>query len=277
MLPIIVFFVVHYSLTIFCQTFYLHRYGAHRMFTMSKGVERFFHLLTAVSQGSSFLIPRPYAILHREHHAYSDTAKDPHSPHVYKGIGKMMWQTKERYEGIGRRTIQPEARFEGGYPEWPAVDRFFNGWPSRIAFGTAYTLFYMAFAPHWAYFLLLPIHYIMGPIHGAIVNYCGHMIGYRNFETPHGDKSRNTLIFDFVTWGELFQNNHHARSMSPNFASRWFEVDPTYPIIRVLAFLRIIKLAGANAARSPEPAAESPVASVPPQALPVDAPAPIAT
>ena len=57
------FFALHWCLSVFCQTFYLHRYGAHRMFTMSKPVERFFHLLTAVTQGSSFLLPGGYAIL----------------------------------------------------------------------------------------------------------------------------------------------------------------------------------------------------------------------
>jgi stearoyl-CoA desaturase (delta-9 desaturase) len=241
MATLVTFLVVHWSLSIFCQTFYLHRYGAHRMFTMSPRTERFFHFLTAFSLGSSFLVPRAYAILHREHHAYSDTEKDPHSPH-FRGFGKMMWETKVRYEGFSQRKIVPESRFEGGYPEWPAVDRFFNWWPTRIAFGTAYTLPYLFLAPHWAFYLLLPVHYIMGPIHGAIVNYCGHKFGYRNFATPHGDKSKNTLVFDFVTWGELFQNNHHARAMSPNFAARWFEVDPTWSIIRVLAWLKIIRL-----------------------------------
>src|SRR5215510_13457056 len=195
------FFAFHWALSIFCQTFYLHRYGAHRMFTMSKGVERFFHLLTAISQGSSYLLPRGYAILHREHHAYSDTEKDPHSPHHFPGLGKMMWQTKIRYSGLAAGTIHPESR---------AVDKFFNSWPVRIAFGTAYTLPYLFLAPHWAFYLLLPIHYIMGPVHGAIVNWCGHKFGYRNFDTRDGDQSKNTLPFDFLTLGELFQNNHHA-------------------------------------------------------------------
>jgi stearoyl-CoA desaturase (delta-9 desaturase) len=242
MLAIATFLVVHWSLTIFCQTFFLHRYSSHRMFEMSKGWERFFFLLTAVSQGSSFLKPRPYALLHRAHHAYSDTAKDPHSPHFTSGLGPMMWQTKLQYENLSQRRVEPEQRFEGGYPEWPAVEAVFDAWFTRIAFGVGYTLFYIAFAPHWAYFLLLPIHYIIGPIHGAIVNYCGHKFGYRNFATGHGDRSKNTLIVDFVTWGELFQNNHHARSMSPNFAAKWFEFDPTWPIIRVLAWLKVIKL-----------------------------------
>jgi stearoyl-CoA desaturase (delta-9 desaturase) len=267
MLACLTFFAIHYSLTIFCQTFFLHRYSAHRMFEMSKGWERFFYLLTAVSQGSSYLIPRPYALLHRAHHAYSDTKDDPHSPHVEGGLGKMMWRTKLRYEGLSSRRIKPEARFEGGYPEWPAVDRIFNWWPTRIAFGTAYTLFYIHFAPHWAWFLLVPIHYIMGPVHGAIVNYCGHMFGYRNFDTPHDDKSRNTLIIDFVCWGELFQNNHHARAMSPNFAARWFEIDPCWSIIRVLSWLRIITLPSSpRASHAAEANQTAPIPSLTPPA-----------
>ena len=100
----------------------------------------------------------------------------------------------------------------------------------------------MVYAPHWAFYLLLPIHFLMGPIHGAIVNWCGHKYGYRNFDTTQYDKSRNTLIFDFVTMGELFQNNHHKFGMSPNFAARRFELVPTFPIIKLLAWLKIIDL-----------------------------------
>jgi len=104
----------------------------------------------------------------------------------------------------------------------------------------------------------------MGPIHGAIVNYCGHMFGYRNFATPHGDKSKNTLIFDFVTWGELFQNNHHARAMSPNFAARWFEVDPTWVVIRALSWFKIIQLSkSVDHAKQPAPAIGDVVAALP--------------
>lgn len=243
MLPIILFFVAHWTLSVFCQTFFLHRYAAHRMFTMSHGWERFFHLLTFLTQGTSYLTPRAYAILHREHHAYSDTERDPHSPHVYGNLFTMMVHTLRRYKGHQNGTIEVEKRFDQKTPEWPLIDKFGKTWTSHLLFGTAYTVFYIAFAPHWAFFLLLPVHYLMGPIHGAIVNWCGHKYGYRNFDTGSVDKSRNTLLVDFVTWGELFQNNHHKYAMAPNFAARWFEVDPTYPVIRALAALRIIKLA----------------------------------
>ena len=86
-------------------------------------------------------------------------------------------------------------------------------------------------------------------MHGAIVNWCGHKYGYQNFD--NGDVSRNTLIFDFVTAGELFQNNHHKYGMSPNFAARWFELDPTYQVMRVFNFLGIIDMSGAQAIRPP--------------------------
>jgi stearoyl-CoA desaturase (delta-9 desaturase) len=239
---ILTFFVLHWVMSVFCQTFFLHRYGAHRMFTMSKGWERFFHGLTFLCQGSSYLNPRAYAILHREHHAFSDTPGDPHSPHVYPNLINMMLVTKGRYQGIQLGRITPEPRFAAPAPEWPIIDRFGRTWWSHFLFMGLYTAFYVAFAPSWQWFLLLPVHFVMGPVHGAIVNWCGHKYGYRNFDTTTADKSRNTLVFDFVTMGELFQNNHHKYGMSPNFAARWFELDPTYPIIRVLAFVGIVDL-----------------------------------
>lgn len=240
MLAIAIFFVAHWMLSVFFQTFFLHRYGAHRQFTMSRGWERVFYLGTWLTQGSSFLSPRGYAILHREHHAFSDTERDPHSPHVYRNPMSMMWNTKQRYQGLVERSIQPEPRFEGGYPEWPLLDRLADNWAARVGWGVAYTLFYVAFAPSAWYFLLLPAHYVMGPIHGAIVNWGGHKYGYRNFDVK--DRSRNTLPFDFLTLGELFQNNHHKSGTSPNFAVRWWEIDPTWWVIRLLARLRVLRL-----------------------------------
>ena len=66
--------------------------------------------------------------------------------------------------------------------------------------------------------------------------------------------SRNTLPFDFLTAGELFQNNHHKFPMSPNFAARWFEIDTTYQVMRLLQRLGIIDMSGAQVARWKPPA-----------------------
>ena len=67
--------------------------------------------------------------------------------------------------------------------------------------------FYIAFAHAWWMYLLLPVHFLMGPVHGAIVNWAD-----TNTATAilnEGDHSKNTLFFDFLMLGELFQNNHH--------------------------------------------------------------------
>jgi stearoyl-CoA desaturase (delta-9 desaturase) len=90
----------------------------------------------------------------------------------------------------------------------------------------------------------------MGAMHGAIVNWGGHRYGYRNFDIP--DVSRNALPIDFLTAGELCQNNHHKYAMSPNFAVRWFELDTTYQVMRALSWLGVIDLRGAQVGRWPE-------------------------
>src|ERR1700741_5188505 len=97
-MAIAIFFLAHWQLSVFSQTFFLHRYGAHRQFTMSRGWERFFHLFTFVTQGSSCLTPRGSAFLPRMHHAYSDTPKDPHSTTNHRNAMSMMLATKGRYD-----------------------------------------------------------------------------------------------------------------------------------------------------------------------------------
>jgi stearoyl-CoA desaturase (delta-9 desaturase) len=237
---ILIFFLTHWFLSLFCQTFFLHRYGAHKMFTTSPFWEKFFYFLTFISQGSSFLNPRAYAILHRMHHAYSDTEKDPHSPHFFRDVWQMTMHTKDIYSNYAKHKVEPEKAFRGNYPEWKTLDKIGDMWLVRILFGILYILFYIKFATAWWMFLLLPIHFFMGPIHGAIVNWCGHKYGYSNYD--NADQSKNTLPIDIFLMGELMQNNHHKKPNSINFAQKKFEIDPSYQIIKVLTFFRIIKL-----------------------------------
>jgi stearoyl-CoA desaturase (Delta-9 desaturase) len=238
------FFILHWYISLFSQTFFLHRYGAHKMFVMNKFWEKFFYLVTYISQGSSYLNPRAYAVLHRMHHAYSDTEKDPHSPHHTKNLFTMMHTTKDIYNSYLNHVKEPEDRFGRDIPEWKFIDNIGDAWISRIAWGTIYVLFYIQFAEHWWLYLLLPIHFLMGPVHGAIVNWSGHKYGYSNFD--NNDQSKNSLVVDFLMGGELFQNNHHKHADDANFAKKWYELDPTYPVIRILNFFHIIRLKATN-------------------------------
>jgi stearoyl-CoA desaturase (delta-9 desaturase) len=211
------------------------------MFSMSKLTEKFFYLFTYITQGSSYLSPRAYGVLHRMHHAFSDTEKDPHTPHHSSNVFSMMWKTKDIYNNILNYKSSPEKRFVENIPNWNLIERIGDSWISRIGWGTFYVLFYIYFVPMdmWYLFLLIPIHFLMGPVHGAIVNWSGHMYGYQNFD--NNDKSRNSLAIDVLMMGELYQNNHHKLPNRVNFAFKWFEFDPTYPIIRLLGWLGIIR------------------------------------
>ncbi|MBD3169795.1 MAG: acyl-CoA desaturase [candidate division Zixibacteria bacterium] len=243
MTAIILFFIGHWFLSLMYHTVFLHRYSSHAMFTMSRFWERVFFVFTWLAQGSSFLIPRAYAIMHRRHHQYSDTDKDPHSPYNYSNVISMMIATYREYNYIKNHRV-PEDFDTGGYPrppEWPRFEKIAGNPAVRIVFILAYAGFYIAFAPSPWWFLLIPIHVLMGPIHGAIVNWCGHKYGYINY-TETGDRSRNTLPVDILMMGELFQNNHHRTPDKAGFAHKFYEFDPTYIVVRLLSAIKIIHL-----------------------------------
>lgn len=237
---IIIFFIAHWFISLFVQTFFLHRYASHKMFHLNSFWYKFFYILTYIGQGSSYLKPKAYAIMHRMHHAFSDTEKDPHSPHFFEDVFQMMWNTRGTYHIFEKDLEQPEPQFRGDYAEWKLIDDFGTSVFSRMLFAAGYVAFYIVFATQWWMWLLLPFHFVMGPLHGAIVNWCGHKYGYSNFDND--DKSKNTTPFDFLMLGELFQNNHHKFPNSANFAKKWFEIDPVYPVMKVMHWCRIIRL-----------------------------------
>lgn len=240
MVAIIIFFIAHWYLSLFSQTFFLHRYAAHKAFDMSRAWERFFFIFTYITQGSSYLSPRAYGIMHRVHHAYTDTENDPHSPAYDKNLFAMMWRTKETYSGILYGTIPVEEKFTKNVPDWRKFDLFCNDWPSRLLWIGIYILFYVIFAPSIWWFLLIPIHAVMGPLHGVIINWFAHKYGHVNFETDN--TSKNLFKVDLLMFGEGYHNNHHKFPSKTNFASNKGEFDPCYPIIKLLDKAGVIKV-----------------------------------
>ena len=175
MVAILVFFLAHWFISLFFHTFFLHRYVSHQMYTTSKGWEKIFYFSTWFVQGSSFLVPRAYGVMHRMHHVYSDTEKDPHSPHFFQDVLGMMRHTAAIYRGFSTGRSVPETQFTKEYlPQWSKLDKLGHSMITRIGFMLLYILFYIYFAPNAWWFLLLPVHFFMGPVQGAVVNWCGH-------------------------------------------------------------------------------------------------------
>jgi stearoyl-CoA desaturase (delta-9 desaturase) len=236
---LIIFIALWYS-SLFCQTFFQHRYAAHQAFTMNKFWERTFFIFTYITQGSSYMSPRAYAIMHRMHHAYTDTEKDPHSPEFSRNVFQMMLRTRKIYSNIYKGKIEIEERFTRNLPDWPAFDKWAHSSLSRICWTLGYIIIFLLLSPSFWWLLLLPIVVGMGVFHGAIINWFAHKYGYTNFKLKN--TSQNLFSVDVFMLGESYHNNHHKHPTSVNFGRRWHEVDPVYPIIKILARLRIINM-----------------------------------
>jgi stearoyl-CoA desaturase (delta-9 desaturase) len=244
MIVIIVFFIAHWYFSLFSQTFFQHRYAAHKAFTMNAFWEKFFFVFAYITQGSSYMSPRVYGIMHRIHHAYTDTENDPHSPSYDKNVFSMMWRTSVTYVGIMYGKIMVEERFTKNVPDWRWFDWWGNTWYSRALWVGIYTWFYVVFAPSAWWFLLIPVHAAMGPIHGVIINWFAHKYGEVNYETDN--TSRNLFKVDLLMLGEGYHNNHHKFPSRSNFASKRGEFDPTWPVIALLQKCKVIRLSKAE-------------------------------
>ncbi len=243
---VILFFIALWYISLFSQTFFQHRYAAHGAFKMKKGWERFFFILAYISQGSSYMSPRAYAIMHRLHHAYTDTEKDPHSPSFSKNIFTMMWRTRNIYSDIfNDRGEAVEQRFTKNVPVWSGFDKWANSAYSRIIWVGLYVTFFVLYAKSPWLYLLLPIVITMGAFHGAVINWFAHKYGYKNYILKN--TSENLFSVDFLMLGESYHNNHHKYPSAINFGKRWHEIDPIYPVIRLFAWMRIIEISAAPA------------------------------
>ena len=70
----------------------------------------------------------------------------------------------------------------------------------------------------------------------SAVNSLMHTFGAQPYRTQD-DNSRNLGVMAWLAWGEGWHNNHHAFPYSAAFGLRWFEFDPGYLFIRLLALL----------------------------------------
>lgn len=185
--------------------------------------------------------PKAYAIMHRLHHSYTDTERDPHSPNFSSNMISMMLRTRRIYTDIFKGKIAVEDKFKTNLPEWDSFDRWANSTLSRVLWGIGYIAFFIAFATSPWLYLLLPVIMVMGAFHGAIINWFAHKIGYRNFKLKN--TSENLFVVDVLMLGESYHNNHHKHPSAVNFGVRWHEIDPVYPVILLLDKLGIIRIA----------------------------------
>lgn len=239
-MAIFLLLVIHWYSSLFFQSVFHHRYAAHGMFTMSKFWERVFYVGCYLTQGSSYISAYSYGILHRLHHAYTDTKNDPHSPKNSGNLLKMLWDTRNNYYDIYSGKTPVDEKYKKNLPEWKSFDKIAHNWLSRVAWFGIYTLLYVWLATEWWMYLFLPIHFGMGAIQGAVVNWWAHVFGYVNFKVDN--TSKNIIPIDLLFWGEAYHNNHHKHPSRPDNSFKKFELDPGYLVMRFLHWLSVIRI-----------------------------------
>jgi stearoyl-CoA desaturase (delta-9 desaturase) len=205
-------------------TLAFHRYFAHRAFKMNR-VVRFvwaFIATAAMQKG-----PLWWAGHHVNHHKYADRAGDPHSPMVsgvyHAHIGWFLHDTKhDRVEATN-----PVLRDFGRVPEIAWLERYFFVPPLMLAV----ILFLAGGFPWLIWGFCLPT---MTLAHATFaINTVNHLWGTRRFETV--DESRNNPITALFAAGEGWHNNHHRYQRAARNGFYWWELDPTWYVIRAMA------------------------------------------
>lgn len=249
--------VIHWYVSLFFQSFFHHRYAAHGHCSMSKGWEKFFHVMCFITQGSSYISAAAYGMMHRLHHAHTDTEHDPHSPHYSLNAFHMMWITRNNYINIYKGHTDVASKYRKDLPYWDSFDKIVHTWPMRTLWALVYIGVYSQLATQWWHWLFLPLSLSMGSLQGMAVNWWAHRFGYENFKMRN--TSKNILPVDLFFVGEAFHNNHHRHPGRPNNAFRWFELDWTYQGMRLMSAMGIIKMRGAKVLPVTVPAAASKV------------------
>ncbi|MEZ6046942.1 MAG: fatty acid desaturase [Planctomycetaceae bacterium] len=208
-----------------------HRYLSHRSFQLNS-VGEFFVMTCAVFAGQGS--PLTWAATHRLHHQRSDKEGDPHSPKDGKWWSHLNWlfvkQPPEAIDRLYKKYIpdllnKPMMQFYEKYyglvlfmsaPALFALGYLYGGMPQGIAFMLWGLCFRIVVSYHSTW----------------CVNSATHLWGYISYKTT--DTSKNNWWVALLTYGEGWHNNHHAHPRLARAGHRWWEVDVSFWVIRLM-------------------------------------------
>jgi fatty-acid desaturase len=216
-----------YYLRMFGLTAGFHRYFSHRTYRVGRVAQFALAFLGQTSAQKGVLW---WASNHRHHHRWSDLPPDVHSP-VQKGFwwGHIGWILSSDWEKSDLSRVPDLAR----YPELRWLDR--HEFAPTVIYAVSMWLAFGWVGLFWGYFLSTALLW-----HGTfLINSAMHLVGRRVFPTV--DDSRNSFLFAVLTMGEGWHNNHHHFPGSAAQGFRWWQIDPTYAILRALQAIGIVR------------------------------------
>jgi len=218
------------QIAVFSTTIFLHRSATHRALILHPAVAWAFRLALWLTTGLS---TKEWVAVHRKHHAFTDAEGDPHSPALMGfwnvQLGNVFYYVKEakNKEVIDRyaRDIEDDV--------WDRL--FFNHGLVGLGVGIGGLCLVLGL---WWGLLAAGIHALMYVfVLSSSINGLCHHVGYKNFDNT----ATNIRLLALITGGEGLHNNHHGHPRSPKFSFRPSEIDPAWPIIKLLISLRLAK------------------------------------
>jgi fatty-acid desaturase len=195
----------------------LHRYYTHRSFKFKwKWLEYVFGFFAVVAGRGSII---GWVHVHREHHAFSDTEKDPHYPKKYNW--KIFFPYFMNYGNKINRALIRDFYTKNHL----LINKYY------MLIILSWVLFLAIIDPwlmYFGWFLPMAITQIM--LNSFI--YLGHNVGYTGHEIK--DDSKNNLFFGYLLWGEGWHNNHHKNARNWKFGEKWWEIDVVSNIIKLV-------------------------------------------
>lgn len=223
-----------------------HRLLTHRSFQTSKPIEYAFAVLGSMAvQGPTIA----WVADHRKHHAHTDEAGDPHSPHVspdggVRGVLDGLWHAHtgwlmstqgradwkryapDLYEDRGIRTISrrfvPLVLLSLALPALAGylVSGTLAGALTGLLWGGLVRIFF--------------VHHVTWSVNSVC-----HFLGSRRFDTD--DRSTNVFWLALPSLGESWHHNHHAFPRSAVHGLKRWEPDPSAMIITAMEKLGLAR------------------------------------
>ncbi len=215
-----------------------HRLLSHRGYQVPKWLEHAMAVLATLSLEGG---PIFWVATHRVHHQLSDREGDPHTPREggwWAHLGWIVW---------GNALHAQTALLERYVPDL-SRDRFYL-WLSKYHWIPITASGALLFGLGWlgggwksAVGMLLWggfLRVTLGLHATWLVNSATHLWGSRRFDTR--DDSRNNWWVALMTGGEGWHNNHHAHPVSARHGLAWYEIDPNFWGIWLLAKLGLAR------------------------------------
>ena len=240
----ITLFITFYLISAFGITVGYHRYFTHKSFKTYKIVSYLLCIFGSMAaQGSlSFWVGK-----HRVHHHHTEKKHDPHSP-VSTTPG----------------FISKLRSFFHGHMGWLFVERSIEDYKKRINDIVKNSTLFKIQNLYWLWLLLgilLPgilggilsgswKGFLTGMLWGGIARICilhhvtwsvnsiCHLFGTRTFSSK--DNSKNNFLVALLSLGEGYHNNHHAFAYSAKQGLRFWQIDFSYLLIKLLSKIGIV-------------------------------------